>query len=114
HEGITITGKDTEAMLNINGVLNSFYFDFEYRAIKDEQGKTYCILHTATDVTESILNEERVQSLTEELRASNEELLAANEELNASNEELNESQQSLRELYNDLTESDLRFRNMVK
>lgn len=114
NEGITISGTDTEAQLNINGELRTFYFDFEYRAVKDAAGKTYCILHTANDVTERFLNAEKVQSLTEELRASNEELRAANEELNASNEELNESQQDLRQLYNDLAESDLRFRNMVR
>ncbi len=114
NEGITVSGTDTPAQLEVGGELHTFYFDFEYRAVKDDDGKTYCILHTATDVTERFLNVEKVQSLTEELRASNEELRAANEELNASNEELNESQQNLRDLYDDLAESDLRFRNMVK
>lgn len=114
NEGITLSGTNTAANLEIDGELQTFYFDFEYRAIKNENGETYCILHTATDVTERVLNEERVQNLTEELRASNEELLAANEELNASNEELNESQQSLKKLYNDLAESDRRFRSMVR
>ena len=114
NEGVTISGTDTPAQLEVGGELHTYYFDFEYRAVKDGAGKTYCILHTATDVTERFLNVEKVQSLTEELRASNEELRAANEELNASNEELNESQQNLRDLYDDLTESDLRFRNMVR
>jgi len=114
NEGVTISGTDTPAQLEVGGELHTYYFDFEYRAVKDDAGKTYCILHTATDVTERFLNVEKVQSLTEELRASNEELRAANEELNASNEELNESQQNLRDLYDDLTESDLRFRNMVR
>lgn len=114
NEGITISGTDTPAQLNINGQLQTFYFDFEYRAIKDADGKTYCILHTATDVTGRYVNAEKVQILTEELRASNEELRAANEELNASNEELSESQQGLLQLYNNLAESELRFRNMVR
>jgi len=114
NEGVTISGTDTPAQLEVGGELHTYYFDFEYRAVKDDAGKTYCILHTATDVTERFLNVEKVQSLTEELRASNEELRAANEELNASNEELNESQQNLRDLYDDLAESDLRFRNMVR
>ncbi|MEO6977232.1 MAG: PAS domain-containing protein, partial [Mucilaginibacter sp.] len=114
NEGITVSGTDTPAQLEINGALQTFYFDFEYRAIKNEAGKTYCILHSATDVTDRVTNAEKVQNLTEELRASNEELRAANEELNASNQELSESQQNLRDLYNDLAESDLRFRNMVR
>jgi PAS domain S-box-containing protein len=114
NEGVTISGTDTPAQLEVDGTLHTYYFDFEYRAVKDAAGKTYCILHTATDVTERVTNAEKVQNLTEELRASNEELRAANEELNASNEELSESQQSLRDLYEDLAESELRFRNMVK
>ncbi|ASU32078.1 PAS domain S-box-containing protein [Mucilaginibacter xinganensis] len=114
NEGITVSGTDAAAELEVGGELQTFYFDFEYRAVKNDTGNTYCILHTATDVTERVLGAERVQNLTEELRASNEELMAANEELNASNEELSESQQSLRKLYDDLAESDLRFRSMVK
>lgn len=114
NEGITVSGTNTPAQIQIEGKIKTFYFDFEYRAIRDEQGKTCCILHSAIDVTELHSNSEQLQNLAEELRASNEELRAANEDLNTSNEELNESQQSLREVYDDLAESDMRFRNMVK
>lgn len=113
-EGITISGTDTPADLVIDGKLETFYFDFEYRAVKNDAGKTMCILHTASDVTERVLGANREQALTEELRASNEELVAANEELSASMEELNESQQRLKKIYEDLKESDSRFRSMVK
>lgn len=114
NEGITISGSDTPAKLVVDGVLQTFYFDYEYRAIKNEQGQTYCILHMARDVTERVLSREREQDLTEELRAANEELLAANEEMNSSNEELTESRQELFKLYEELSESDTRFRSMVK
>jgi PAS domain S-box-containing protein len=113
-EGITINGSDTAAYLEVNDKLQTFYFDFEYRAVKDLSGKTYCILHTATDVTERFLSRQREQSLTEEMRAANEELSAANEELNAANEELSESQDNLLTINNALSESDARFRNLVK
>jgi two-component system sensor histidine kinase VicK len=99
--GVTYVAKDTAADLEVNGKLQTFYFDFEYRAIKNEKGETYCILHTATDVTESLLQrkiikeKERIeQELNEVLAAtvkklknSNEELASANEELGAINEE---------------------------
>ena len=114
NEGITISGTDTPAQLEINGELSTFYFDYEYRAIKNETGETYCILHMARDVTDRVISNEREQNLTEELRAANEELLAANEEMNASNEELSESRNQLMELYKDLSESDARFRSIVK
>src|SRR6202012_137639 len=113
-EGITINGKDTAAELEVDGKLQTFYFDFEYRAVKNQKGETYCILHTATDVTERFLSQQREQQLVEELRAGNEELLSANEELNAANEELNQSQENLLETNMALSESDARFRNLVE
>ncbi len=113
-EGLTITGTETPARLLVNGELKTFYFDFEYRAIKDENGNVTGILHIATDVTDRKLSNEREQNLTEELRASNEELLAANEELNATNEELTASQLQLIELFEEIEESEARFRNVVK
>jgi len=114
NEGITIKGTDTPAQLVVDGTLQTFYFDYEYRAIKNAEGQTYCILHMAKDVTQRVLAKNREQDLTEELRAANEELQAANEEMNASNEELSESRQELLELYEDLKEGDTRFRNMVR
>jgi len=114
NEGITIKGTDTPAQLIVDDILQTFYFDYEYRAVKNAEGQTYCILHMAKDVTERVLAKNREQDLTEELRAANEELQAANEEMNASNEELSESRQELLELYEDLKEGDARFRNMVR
>jgi PAS domain S-box-containing protein len=128
NEGLTISGNDAPAQLEVDGKLQTFYFNYEYRAIKHDDGTTACILHMAKDVTELVLSREREQDLTEELRASNEELLAANEEinaaneeiqsaneeLNAANEELLQSQQQLLELYKDVTESDAYFRSIVR
>ena len=113
-EGIVISGTDTPADLLVDGKIQTYYFDFEYRAIKNAEGKTYCILHSATDVTERVQSKLREQDMAEELTAINEELYAANEELSASNEELNESRQSLQHTYEGLIESDARFRNMIR
>ena len=44
-EGLVISGKDTAADLMVDGKLQTFYFDFEYRAIKNDAGKTICISH---------------------------------------------------------------------
>ncbi len=117
NEGITISGTDTPADLIVDGELRTVYFDFEYRAIKNAEGKTICILHTATDITDRFLGKQalehalekeealqREQALNEELAAANEELGAANEELNAINDELQETQTSLNNLNNELEE----------
>ena len=142
NEGLTIKGNETPADLVIDDKLQTFYFNFEYRAVKNANNETYCILHMAKDVTDVVLGRKREQDLIEELRAVNEELLsaneeiraanaemtaaneeitaaneeirAANEEITASNEELSESRKQLMEIYQDLAESDAFFRSMVK
>ncbi len=103
-EGITLSGNDTAADLNINGITRTFYFDFEYRAIKNALGETLCVLHSATDVTERVLNREireqamRANASLAREQALNEELAAANEELNSVNEELSSNQEQLHQL----------------
>jgi PAS domain S-box-containing protein len=136
-EGTVISGKDTPAELLVNGLLSTFYFDFEYRAVKDETGRVIAVLHTATDVTERYLNRKKLeeaiqikeilsreQSLNEELATTNEELAATIEELNATNEELYTSQEKLSVMNQELEslveyrvktfrESEERFRSMA-
>ncbi len=116
NEGLTISGKDAPADLVVDGKLKTFYFDFEYRAIKDENDKTYCILHTANDITERYLSRRRELSLAdelnilnEELTASNEELTSSNEEMAATNEELAATNEELRVLTEELNESQLQL-----
>jgi len=93
--GITYSAVNTAATLKVDGKLQTFYFDFEYRAIKNNDGKMYCILHTATDVTERVLAVQREDILNKELAATSEELAATNEELLTSIEELRLSQEQL-------------------
>lgn len=129
-EGITISGNDTPAEILIDGVLDTYYFDFEYRAINDGNGRVMAILHTATDVTERYLNRReleeasqnkelliREQSLNEQLAASNEELAAINEELEAGREELARMNLELESMVEDrvkaLIESEERFKSMA-
>ncbi len=128
--GISHEDVNTPANLVVNGRLQTFYFDFSYRAIKDEQGQTYCLLHTAADVTERFLNQQALLSAqkTEDAlareQALNEELATTIEELGATNEQLQETQYKLQQLNTELeervarrtkalTESEANFRNMI-
>jgi two-component system sensor histidine kinase VicK len=128
--GISHQDVDTPANLVVNGRFQTFYFDFEYRAIKNEQGETYCILHTATDVTQEYLNRQALltaqktgEALARE-QALNEELATTIEELSATNEELKATQHKLLQLNTELedrvqrrtaalAESEANFRNMI-
>lgn len=114
NEGITLSGNEMPADIRVEGKLQTFYFNFEYRAIKNADGKTFCILHTATDVTSRVLGAERVQNLTRKLSDANEDLSFVNHALNKSNKELSDFQNDLQRLYEDLAESDARFRSMVR
>jgi two-component system sensor histidine kinase VicK len=106
--GISHQAFDTPTQLAAEGRIQTFYYDFTYRALKKESGEIYCILHTATDVTERNLNRQamaQARELTgalENEQALNEELTTANEELNATNEEMHNMQISLLELNNEL------------
>ncbi|QDW24385.1 PAS domain S-box protein [Pedobacter sp. KBS0701] len=110
-EGLTISGADTPAKLIIDGREQLFYFDFEYRAILDINGKTICILHSATDVTDRFFKQiaidevnehvgslKREQDINEKLNTQNEDLATAMEELKATNEELHATKERLEQL----------------
>lgn len=107
--GRTYTAQDTSADLVINGVLETRFFDFEYRPMFDQDGNVYAILHTTIDVTDKMEalrlvreKEERELALNEELVSSNEELTALNEEYQATNEDLRSAYLKLENLHRDL------------
>lgn len=106
--GESFIGHALPAEFLVDGELKVFYYDYKYIAIKNEQGETYAVLHTAKDVTELVLSREaleKAKAQEEELEREhilNEQLAAANEELNAINEELKQAQESLYTLNNEL------------
>jgi PAS domain S-box-containing protein len=104
HTGISYEAHDTPALLKTGDQLQTFYFDFVYRAILNEEGKTTCILHSATDVTERNINRLALQQAKEQAddlcreKNINEELSVINQRLNISNAELQATQRNLYEL----------------
>ncbi len=69
--GITYRATDTLAIIVDGHERNTRYFDFEYKALLDDSGQTYAILHSATDVTQRKLNEGQLQSHQEQLSFNN-------------------------------------------
>jgi PAS domain S-box-containing protein len=128
--GITDAGEGIAAELIIEGKPQTSYYEYEYRAVKNEAGETYCIMHTAADVTERVLGQKAIakgrqqEEALENEQALNEELATANEELSAINEELKQTQDSLHKLNaeletrvasrtRELTASEARLRYML-
>jgi len=52
--GIAYEAKEDKVELINNGSLQTFYFDFIYKPLNDENGKVWAILNNATDVTELV------------------------------------------------------------
>lgn len=101
--GKTYSVSSAPAKLIKNGKEALDYFDYEYRALIDENNKTWCILNTALEVTsrreflEQIKHkEEREQALNEEMAATLEELTSTNEELNRYIKQLADSREYIR------------------
>ncbi|WDF46023.1 PAS domain-containing protein [Chryseobacterium sp. KACC 21268] len=113
------TGKvyeatNTQATLEIDGEMVTSYFDFIYRPIIDADGKIYCILHTATDVTEKVKAWELIREKEALEQKINEELAAANEEYRATNEELNETNSLLTKTFQKLEMTESRMHEVLR
>jgi len=52
--GIAYETKEDRVLLVNDGKLQTFYFDFIYKPLKDEEGNVWGILNNATDVTELV------------------------------------------------------------
>lgn len=51
YSGQTYRATEFPADITIEGITETKYFDFTYQAVLDPEGKTYAIIHTATDVS---------------------------------------------------------------
>lgn len=86
--GITYQGKQEAADLIIDGHLKTSYFNFTYKALKDEQGKITAIIHNAIDVTELVLAKKRVSEAEERLSFALESAEIGTWEMNPVNEKV--------------------------
>jgi len=69
------TGKSHTAVgercdLVVNGVLQTFYFDFTYKALKNAAGNVYGVMNMAIDVTDSVIANQRIEENQQQLLAS--------------------------------------------
>lgn len=126
--GQTFTAKNYPAVLLTENGPQKFYFDFEYKAMLDEEGRTEYILHTASEVTERQnavhLVEEKSKSeqkliddlsaLNEEYLTTNEDLVSKHEELFTANTELLKTRKELITANHTLSENEKRFKTLVE
>lgn len=101
--GKTYSVSEAPARLIKNGKEVLDYFDYEYKALTDQNNKTWCILNTALNVTsrreflEQIRQKEEIEhALNEEMAATLEELTSTNEELSSFIKQLAHSREYIR------------------
>lgn len=65
--GVTYWGKEDKGELIVNGTLQTFYFNFSYKALRNADGTIYGILNMATDVTDQVLAKKKLEESEQEL-----------------------------------------------
>lgn len=58
--GIAHSDTSTPVLLEVDGVLDTYYFDFTYQPVFNKYGEVYAVMDMAIDVTERVLAQQRV------------------------------------------------------
>jgi len=66
--GIPYHAKDKKVDLNIGGVMISYYFNYSFTPLFDQQGKVYGIINTGLDVTDLHMAHQQLRLSNERLR----------------------------------------------
>lgn len=66
--GKTYTAKEDRVDLVVDGKLQSYYFNFSYKPLKNEKGEVYAIHNVAVDVTDLVIAREEIQKREEKFR----------------------------------------------
>ncbi len=61
---------EQKCMLQIDGVLQAFWFNFSYKPLLDSNGKVYAILNMAVDVTYQVNAKQQLQYTEQKLRSA--------------------------------------------
>jgi len=60
-KGEAYSAAEARADLVVNGRLQSFYFTFTYKPLRNAEGQVYAILNMAVDVTELVLSRKKIE-----------------------------------------------------
>ncbi|CCH01681.1 PAS/PAC sensor signal transduction histidine kinase [Fibrella aestuarina BUZ 2] len=67
--GVAYEAQAAEAKLLVDGHLQTFYFTFSYKPLRDARGEVYGILDTSVDVTEQVLTQRALERSEQNLRS---------------------------------------------
>ncbi|WP_052306711.1 PAS domain-containing sensor histidine kinase [Chitinophaga pinensis] len=66
--GETYEAVEEKVMLMRDGILSPTYYNFTYKALRDEQGEIYAVMNTAMEVTEQVKARQKLAEAEENLR----------------------------------------------
>ncbi|MFD2571276.1 PAS domain-containing protein [Spirosoma soli] len=66
--GVTYRATEDRVDLMINGRMQTFYFNFTYKALRDVEGAIYGVINTGVDVTDLVLARQQLKAAEESLR----------------------------------------------
>ncbi|RYD96633.1 MAG: PAS domain S-box protein [Sphingobacteriales bacterium] len=104
--GETYQATDTPVTYEIDGKLKTSYFDFEYRVIQDASQSSYCLLHTAADVTERLKTRNDVLEV-------NTQLIETKEGLKQRNDQLDDAEHKAQSLQLRADENEFKYRTVI-
>jgi len=68
--GVAHEGNAEPAILNQNGILDTYYYDYTYKPLFDENGHVYAIMDMAADVTERVKIQQRIEESQQQIITS--------------------------------------------
>lgn len=71
--GTPYVAENMPAQLEVNGKLETFYFDFTYQPIKNKHGEVYAVMNVAVEVTDRFLTQQKIDAAQKQILASFEE-----------------------------------------
>jgi len=93
--------QGARADLVVDGFLQTFYYDYTYKPLKNSQGEVYAILNMAVDVTEQVISRQELEQSEERYRQLASELerrvIQRTDELHQANVELVNSNNNLQQ-----------------
>ncbi|MFC6190262.1 PAS domain-containing protein [Dyadobacter subterraneus] len=67
--GKTYVGKSEPAQLKIDGKINTYYFDYTYKPLRNAKGEIYAVMDMAVDVTSEVLARKALEESEAKLRS---------------------------------------------
>ena len=73
--GDSYSNTNSPAQITLNGEYGLYYFDFEYKAIKNKEGNTIAIIHSVTDVTARVIADNILKETEQHVISLNKEII---------------------------------------